>query len=446
MNYYDSIGWVDDYVKNLRPYIKVRAEDGLLIKIPNQTYKLNPQGVKVLAALLGGAKVYSIVDSFRDRESVARDIHYFCCDLRHLLSGNGHDVMFQKAVEEIPFGLGFNKLPVLSEIALTYRCNLKCRFCYAGCGENTKVSPELSTAQLSTLLDMIFNEAQVPSVSFTGGEPTLRPDLPELVKHAKKTGFWVNLITNGTLVTKELAVKLKDSGLDSAQVSVEAGNAGLHDPIAAVPGSFERTMSGIENIRDAGIRVHTNTTISALNRNALEGIVDMVKRLGLDKLSMNMLMPAGSAITNIDETFISYTDIGPLVESVKRAAERAGLEFMWYSPTPVCIFNPVEHGLGNKGCAACDGLLSVAPNGDVLPCSSYPKPMGNMLENKGKFGQLWHSEGFRHFQRKEFAHDDCKKCEKLAMCNGGCPLYWQKTGYAELYNLKKQTGEKNVLA
>jgi len=242
----------------------------------------------------------------------------------------------------------------------------------------------------------------------------------------------VNLITNGTLATRETVAALKAAGLDSAQVSIEAGEAGLHDRIAAVPGAFALTMAGLRNFRAAGIRVHTNTTVSALNKACVEEIAGLVKELGLDKFSMNMLMPVGSAGANLEETFISYTEIGPVVDRARARAGELGLEFMWYSPTPVCIYNPIAKGLGNKGCSACDGLLSVAPNGDILPCSSYPKPMGNILAHKGGFAALWSSAPFKYFQEKRFAHALCAECDALAHCNGACPLYWERAGYKEL--------------
>ncbi len=429
------IDWVDDYVRRIKPYVRVREADSLLIKIPNQTHKLNPQGLKLLKFLMEGGAAVSVVEKYPEdqREQVSLDIYYFFRDLMAILKGCYNEHEERRAVETLEFGLGHNTLPVLSEIAVTYRCNLACRFCYAGCGcRKDEEHPDLPAGALKEVLRIIKEEAEVPSVSFTGGEPLLRPEVPELVAHAKTLGMWTNLITNGTLAESAVAGRLADSGLDSAQVSVEAGSAALHDGIAACPGAFARTVRGVENIMKAGIRVHTNTTVSALNKDALEGVLDLVKTLGLSKFSMNLLMPVGSAGRNFDETFISYTEAGPLVEKVKEMADKRGLEFMWYSPTPICIFNPISRGLGNKGCAACDGLLSVAPNGDVLPCSSYPKPMGNILKEKGSFKRLWNGKEFSWFRAKSFAHEVCRACRYLAVCNGGCPLYWEKTGYAEL--------------
>ncbi len=432
-----DVGWIDEYVENLKPYIHVREADSLLIKIPNEAYKLDAQGLKVLSFLLKGGSVRAIVAGYKDQEKVARDLHAFFCDLKALLKGCYHEGQQRRALEKIEFALPFNTLPVLSEIALTYKCNLACRFCYAACGCTKKASgTELTTDEWKGVLRTIRKGAEVPSVSFTGGEPSLRDDLPELVRCAKELKMWTNLISNGTMLTPALAKTLKAAGLDSAQISIEGASAEVHDPIAGRPKAFERSIAGLKNIRDAGIRVHTNTTISALNKDVLLPILDLVKDLGFDKFSMNMLMPAGTAIENLKETFISYTEIGPIVLAVKEKAEQLGLEFMWYSPTPMCVFNPVVHGLGNKGCAACDGLLSVAPNGDVLPCSSYPEPVGNMLKSAKDFPTMWHGPRFKFFQEKRFAHKICQACDKLAICNGGCPLYWEKAGYEEI--LQKQ--------
>ncbi len=427
------VDWIDAYVERIKPYVRVRVKDSLLIKIPNQAWKLNPQGVKLLAFLLGGGRVLEVMGKYADKEKISLDVYAFFRDLGALLKGCYDERAERLAVEKTPFALPYNELPVLSEIALTYRCNLACRFCYASCGcRKDESAKELGTAEIKKILDIIAGEAEIPSVSFTGGEPLLRPDIAELVAHAKRRGLWVNLITNGTLATPETAGALKLAGLDSAQVSIEAGEAGLHDRIAAVPGAFALTMAGLRNFRAAGIRVHTNTTVSALNKAAVEEIAGLVKELGLDKFSMNMLMPVGSAGANLEETFISYTEIGPVVDRARERAAELGLEFMWYSPTPVCIYNPIAKGLGNKGCSACDGLLSVAPNGDILPCSSYPKPMGNILAHQGGFGALWSSAPFKYFQEKRFAHALCKACDALAHCNGACPLYWERAGYGEL--------------
>ena len=106
--YYSHIDWVDDYVKNVAPYIYVREEDHLLIKIPNEAYKLNTIGVSILKRMLKGERARDIVNAYPDRERVAGDIHVFFSDLRALLKGCYHEMDERRAVVKVPFTLGFN--------------------------------------------------------------------------------------------------------------------------------------------------------------------------------------------------------------------------------------------------------------------------------------------------------------------------------------------------
>ena len=172
----------------IKPYVRVREEDSLLIKIPNETYKLNAQGIRLLKFIIAGGSAVKVVESYppERRDTVSLDIYYFFRDLMALLKGCYSENDERKAVEIKRFELGYNSLPVLSEIAVTYRCNLACRFCYAGCGcRRDEEHPDLPAAALKEILGIIKNEAEVPSVSFTGGEPLMRPEVPELVAHGR---------------------------------------------------------------------------------------------------------------------------------------------------------------------------------------------------------------------------------------------------------------------
>jgi radical SAM protein with 4Fe4S-binding SPASM domain len=111
-------------------------------------------------------------------------------------------------------------------------------------------------------------------------------------------------------------------------------------------------------------------------------------------------------------------------------SDTQGVEFMWYSPTPLCMFNPITLGLGNKGCSACDGLLSVDSGGNILPCSSCNDPVGNLLDSD--FETVWRSSKGKAYRMKELAPPGCDACDNFAACHGACPLYWQHFGYDEL--------------
>lgn len=439
-----DIDWIDSFVRGIADYVYVRERDSLLILLPNQAYKLNRTGVVLLKRTLAGEKIAQVLESksaeLSGDEDVLRDVHEFFCDVRALLMGCMGDGKGRKAVEEVPFERPHTEWPVLSEIALTYRCNLSCKFCYAGCRctTGTKVGPdsrpcekkmrEMSTVEVKHVLSVIRYDAEVPSVSWTGGEPVLREDIVDLTRYASKIGLRVNLITNGTLLNRQLIERLANAGLRSAQVSLEGPNEDIHDGLTQTPGSFMRTTTGIRMLKEAGLFVHTNTTVNRLNAPHLADLIGFVKDLGMDRFSMNMVIPCGSACDA--EVALSYTEMAELMASVQECARKEDIEFLWYSPTPYCIFNPVAARLGGKSCAACEGLLSVAPNGDVYPCSSLSESVGNLLRTP--FEKIWNGRRARYWRNKGYACRTCRKCEWFDVCAGACPIYWRAKGYEEL--------------
>jgi len=431
-----DFAWVDDYIAHVGRHFDLREEDKLLIVMPNKAVKLNDSGLKILRFLKAGGSIRQVLERLGDAER-RRELFYFLCDFRSLLSGCLGEGRGRKAVQTVPAGSSFNVLPVLSEVALTYRCNLRCRFCYAGCncrGAAGQGGWEMTTEQVIRVLRLIRHEAKAPSVSLTGGEPLLRDDVVQLTAEAVRTGLRVNLITNGTLLAgNDLAGRLRDAGLSSAQVSLEGPNADVHDGLTGVAGSFDKTLAGLAKLREAGIHVHTNTTINTANCDHLVDLVQLVAGLGLRRMSMNMVIPAGTA--GDLSLQVSYSQIGSIVKRVRQAARQAGVEFMWYSPTPMCLFNPLAEGLGNKSCAACDGLLSISPAGEVLPCSSYPESVGNVLDTP--FEQVWRNARAEFFRNKRYAPTQCSGCEDFVACAGACPLYWSAMGTGELARARR---------
>ncbi|MEN8122750.1 MAG: radical SAM protein [Bacteroidota bacterium] len=432
-----GIGWVDEFIENIREYVFVREEDNILIKQPNQATKINSTGTKIMKFLLNGGTTAELLKKTGNDKAV--EIESFIIGVKNYLEGNLDEFSLNPAVETEPFALQFSKLPVLSELALTYKCNLQCKFCYAGC--NCTVNPtgsndELSLDEFKAVIKTIYQESRVPSISFTGGEPTLRPEiLIACTEYAKSLGMRVNLITNGTLITPEYAQKLKDSGLDSVQVSIEGVTAETHDKLVQHKGAFEKSIRTVKLFKDLGLHVHTNSTLNKHNEKESRLLPDFVKNtLGLERFSMNLVIPAGSSIFN-DDLVIKYSEVGPIILDIQKESKKWGVEFMWYSPIPMCMFNTITNELGNKGCAACDGLISVAPNGDILPCSSYDEPVGNLKDKE--FPEIWQGDQAKYFRDKEYAHEICQSCEHLAVCNGACPLYWRNMGYDELIEAKK---------
>ncbi len=432
-----DLSWIDEFIARIRPFVFVRERDNLIIKRPNQAQKLNPQGVRILKLLLTGASIEQLLDGIGREPRKISDIQLFMFEVKRFLEGRLDDQNRTRAVEVRSFDLRFSELPILSEVAVTYRCNLRCTFCYAGC--NCTTNPvgddrEMNTAEIKRVLRRIYRDAEVPSVSFTGGEPTLRADLSELIRYAKELGMWVNLITNGTRIERESAEALADAGLDSAQVSLEGVSAAVHERVTMIPQSFALTVAAVQHLKESGIPVHTNTTVNRDNLHECARMPAFVKHeLGNKKFSMNLVVPTGSAALN-ERLVVRYSEVGPHLTAIAAESRRHGVEFMWYSPTPMCMFNPVANGLGNKGCSACDGLLSVGANGDVLPCASYDESLGNILQQDVR--EIWATRRAEYFRDKALAHPGCRTCEHFAVCNGACPLYWRQLGFAELNDRK----------
>ena len=430
--------FAQQFVASTREYVHVRPEDRLLILRPNKTHHLNATACDLLVALYAQPEV-DVDRAVRDvaaayaepPERVAADLDELLHSLERLLND---DPARASRVRFTPFKSHEIRFPVLSEIALTYRCTHRCAFCYADARARGSRRTEMTTTQVRAVIDRIRDEAKVPTISFTGGEPTVRPDLPELISYARGKGMRVNLITNGFKCARpEYVGRLAAAGLHSAQVSLEAPQAEVHDAITGRAGSFARTVRGARNLRAAGIHTHTNTTICPDNRSCLVELVDFVAdELQHEYLSLNVVIRTGTAVAQSGPaTTVDYSEVGEIMEPVIARARQRGVRLVWYSPVPLCIFNPIVAGLGSNSCAAADGLLSVAPNGDVLPCSSFERGIGNLLRQP--FERVWHTRTARYWRRKEFLPPVCAECELQRICCGACPLYWDEVGdFAEL--------------
>ena len=432
-----DLRWVDELVASARPHLFVRPEDELLILVPNRPVKVNRTAARILAMMLDeGLGIADVLAREGDGPRRRAEIHAFFADLSAWLNGTIGEGLGRRAVVREPFTADFCRYPVLAEVALTYRCNLTCAFCYAGCGvaglpPGWSEHRVMSDDEVCRVLEIVRRDARCPSVSFTGGEPTLRPALARFVRHAKDVGLKANLISNGQRLDAERVAALAGAGLDSAQLSLEGPSAPTHDDLVGRPGAFDRLWEAVDRLRARGIRVHTNTTLTRRNLPAAEAVVDLVADRGLERLTMNLVIPCGTA-GGLSDLAVAYPDVGDHVLRLRERAQSRGVELVWYSPLPLCLFNTIAHGLGNRGCAAADGLLHVSPSGDVLPCSSFThsESLGNLLRQP--FDEVWQSRAARSFRAKEMMPRGCESCADAAACQGACVLYWRERGVGEL--------------
>ena len=176
----------------------------------------------------------------------------------------------------------------------TNRCNLECVHCYAGAESEPKAS-ELTTAEGKRLLDDLADHG-APVVLFSGGEPMVREDLAELVAYAADAGIRPVLSTNGTLLTADRARELKQAGLAYAGVSVD-GLAERNDEFRGVDGAFRAAVEGIETCLDVGLKTGLRYTVTRQNVDDLDGVVDLLSDVGLDRFCFYHLSYSGRGET-----------------------------------------------------------------------------------------------------------------------------------------------------
>ncbi len=344
---------------------------------------------------------------------------------------------FLEAEEVCPItDLGFSRVDPLSvkttapfrmDLALTYRCNNACIHCYSG--SPAEVKPELDAKRWKAVLRKIVGLG-VPNVVFTGGEPTLRGDLVELVAEAQRLGLVAGLVTNGRrLADRSYAESLVRAGLDYAQVTLESHRPEVHEKITQVPGSWRETVEGIRNLADLGIYVDVNATLSTLNVGDVRGLVELAAELGADAVSANRLIYSGRGL-EVREWFEPTPEqtLKALEEMVDAAAEH-DMEFRWYGVTRYCELNPLGHQLGVKFCSACSITMAVEPDGTVIPCQSYYQPLGNIL--KDSWDSVWNHDLCRGIRSRAFAGGACLSCPFYRACGGGCPLEAEVRPYPE---------------
>ncbi|MGI5819169.1 MAG: radical SAM protein [Armatimonadota bacterium] len=311
--------------------------------------------------------------------------------------------------------------PMKADLALSYACNNDCAHCYNEPGR--REMPSLRTGEWRAVLDRLW-EIGVPYVIFTGGEATLREDLPALIGHAESLGMICGLNSNGRrLGDPALVDALVGAGLDHVQITLASHREALHNRIVAAD-AFEETVAGIRNCVERGLHTITNTTLIAENAGEALQILDFLQGLGLRTFAMNGMIHSGCGAAN--PSALTIPRLREVLAAVRdRAAERE-MRFIWYTVTRHCELSPGAMGVGLRFCNAAEYSVCVEPSGDVLPCQSYYEPAGNILRDRWE--DIWDSALFTRIRfRRERPDesdlpDQCHDCRDLRLCGGGCPL------------------------
>jgi radical SAM protein with 4Fe4S-binding SPASM domain len=325
-------------------------------------------------------------------------------------------ISFLEVEKEEPFSYQYSA-PLRMDLALTFKCQNNCVHCYAGGPHETA---ELNTSQWKEVIDRL-SQIGIFILTFTGGEPTLREDLSELLQYAQNKGMVTGLITNGRkLKDIEYVKTLEKVGLDFVQVTLESHQPKVHDLMTAAEGSWKETVAGIKNAVHSQIYVTTNTTLSKYNAPEFLKTIDYIKELDVAAFGCNSLIYSGKANAVSQEFALPIEALKELLPKIRDKAQQLNLKFLWYTPTQYCRLDPLQLGLGVKSCTAAMINMCVGPNGDVYPCQSYFESLGNILVDKWE--KIWNHPLAVKIRNREYVEPKCKDCAQLQVCGGGCPL------------------------
>lgn len=265
-----------------------------------------------------------------------------------------------------------------------WQCNQKCIFCYAA-GQEMGKTKEMTTEQWKEAIDRL-DAARVPMVTFTGGEPTQRADIAELVGYAKRMVTRLN--TNGVNLTPELVQQLKAAGLDSVQVTLYSHDEAVHN---ALVGSNHHadTVQGIRNAVAAGLDISINTPLCKKNADYERTLV-FIHSLGVRFVTISGLICTGMSGINHNEYDLTTEELFEIVKAAKEFCDAHEMEIDFTSPGLIEAGKLDELGMNIPMCGACLSNMAIAPDGTVVPCQSWlgaDASLGNILTDP--FKRIW---------------------------------------------------------
>ena len=297
----------------------------------------------------------------------------------------------------------------------TNACNMYCAHCYRDAG--ARLEDELSTAEAKKMLGEIARTG-FKIMIFSGGEPLLRPDIVELVRHAAGLGLRPVFGTNGTLITEEKARALKGAGALGMGISLDSLDEKKHDGFRSFPGAWAGAVRGMEACKKAGLPFQIHTTVMDWNAPELSAMTDFAVEKGAVAHHFFFLVPTGRG-AEIEQTSL---DAQAYEATLSRILEKQKTVPIELKPTCAPQFMRIakEMGVGTRfrrGCLAGLAYCIIGPQGKVQPCAYLNIEAGDV--RKTPFDEIWkNAEIFRELRTQDYK-GGCGVCKYKGSC-GGC--------------------------
>jgi len=329
------------------------------------------------------------------------------------------------------------RTPRSVDLSITAGCNLRCAYCshFTSAGD---VDKDLETYEWLQFFEEL-NQCSVTDVCLQGGEPLFREDFKELVQGVVRNRMRFSVLTNGTLITDEMASFLASTGrCDSVQVSIDGSIATTHDAFRG-QGNFSRALDGLRLLRKHGVPATVRVTVHRRNVEELESIARfLLEHLALSEFSTNSAGHFGLCRRNSEQVELTVEDRSLAMKSLVMLAKKySGRISAQAGPLAEALNwqemedarrerrKPFSNGGYLTGCAGPMNKLAVRADGVMVPCTQLPGIELGII-NKDSLTEVWqnHPELVRFRNRVNIplaAFEFCRDCEYINYCTGNCP-------------------------
>ncbi|MDH3974068.1 MAG: radical SAM protein [Deltaproteobacteria bacterium] len=302
---------------------------------------------------------------------------------------------------------------------ITSACNASCSRCYAGAGSRS--AGEISTKRAFEILEEL-SRIGIFDIAFTGGEPLMRKDLFKLIEKAASLDMEPGLSTNGSLLDRKMAAKLRDSGISRVQVSID-GIGKKHDSLRGMKGLFDMAVNALENCAAEEVPTVICFTVSRENMDQLKDVMDLGLSRGVADFNISIFVPTGRGDRRMallpEDTERLYSFWNEHRMSGKKPwlkFHTAKMDIVAHKPLPP----------SHIGCQAGCGTSYIDPLGNVAPCVLLPLPIGNLQKNS--FFNVWTTSGLNQRLRERNLEGKCSSCTYKNTCGGCRAMAYAQTG------------------